>query len=215
MAIKTNFARLLFSICLDLSIAQIKEEMVRRFPLYLVNKLVGVGITCFSLIGSPIATAESLEPVPVPISELQVPPLREQDAYLPEIQVTTRLVLNLTEREVQVVRDGEVQVSYPVAIGKEGWETPTGEFEVLQMIKNPSWEHPWTGEVVPPGDDNPLGQRWVGFWTDGENYIGFHGTPDESVIGQAVSHGCVRMRNADIAELYQWVNIGTEVIVKP
>jgi lipoprotein-anchoring transpeptidase ErfK/SrfK len=183
--------------------------------LNLLNKLLGVGITYLSVSLSPVATAESLEPISVSIPELQVTQLGDQNTYLPDIPSTTRLVLNLTERKVQVFRNGEVYASYPVAIGKKGWETPTGEFDVLQMIKNPSWEHPWTGEVVPPGEENPLGQHWVGFWTDGENYIGFHGTPDESVVGQAVSHGCVRMRNADIAELYELVSIGTDVIVEP
>ncbi|WP_448572469.1 L,D-transpeptidase, partial [Trichothermofontia sp.] len=68
--------------------------------------------------------------------------------------------------------------------------------------------------VIPPGPDNPLGPRWIGFWTDGKNFIGFHGTPNESLIGQAVSHGCVRMRNQDIQALYAQVEMGTPVVVE-
>lgn len=101
-----------------------------------------------------------------------------------------------------------------MAIGKKGWETPTGNYQVIQMIQNPSWQHPWTDEIVPAGLNNPLGERWIGFWTDGKNYIGFHGTPTESLIGQAVSHGCVRMRNRDIKALFEQVKMGTPVIVQ-
>ncbi|QDZ38680.1 L,D-transpeptidase [Euhalothece natronophila Z-M001] len=54
----------------------------------------------------------------------------------------------------------------------------------------------------------------MGFWTDGVNDIGFHGTPDESVMGDAVSHGCVRMRNDDISEMFEKISVGDKVIVK-
>lgn len=126
----------------------------------------------------------------------------------------TRLVIRLRQRRVYLYRENRVQTSYPIAIGKTGWETPTGSFEVMQMIQNPAWEHPWTGKVIPPGPNNPLGTRWIAFWTDGKNLIGFHGTPNEGLIGQAVSHGCIRMRNQDVVALYEQVAVGTPVIVE-
>uniref|UniRef100_A0A832M353 L,D-transpeptidase n=1 Tax=Oscillatoriales cyanobacterium SpSt-402 TaxID=2282168 RepID=A0A832M353_9CYAN len=111
---------------------------------------------------------------------------------------------------------GEEQLaSYPVAVGKPGWETPVGTFEIIQMIENPGWTNPFTGEVVPPGPENPLGERWIGFWTDGTNYIGFHGTPSRESVGRAASHGCVRLYNEDIRELYTLVAMGTTVTVEP
>jgi len=125
-----------------------------------------------------------------------------------------RLVIRLQDRRVYLYRNEEVINSYPVAIGKAGWETPAGTFAVRQMIVDPAWEHPWNGSVVPPGDRNPLGRRWIGFWTDGTNVIGFHGTPNENLVGQAVSHGCVRMKNADIAQLFEQVQVGTTVVVE-
>lgn len=125
------------------------------------------------------------------------------------------LVIRLSDRRVYLYRHGELQTSYPIAIGRTGWDTPTGRFAVRQMVIDPAWKHPWTGEVVPPGVDNPLGVRWIGFWSDGTNAIGFHGTPDESLIGQAVSHGCVRMRNADVVALFEQVSVGTPVVVQP
>jgi lipoprotein-anchoring transpeptidase ErfK/SrfK len=85
----------------------------------------------------------------------------------------------------------------------------------MDMQQNPVWQHPFTGEIILEGPNNPLGVRWIGFWTDGRNYIGFHGTPAEELVGQAVSHGCVRMRNQDIVALYEQVKIGTPITVKP
>ena len=125
------------------------------------------------------------------------------------------LVIKLSDRRVYIYQDDRLKTSYPIAIGREGWETPTGKYKVIQKIPNPSWKHPFTGEIIPPGPENPLGERWIGFWTDGTNYIGFHGTPNEETVGQAVSHGCVRMLNQDVLALFEKVAIGTAVIVEP
>jgi lipoprotein-anchoring transpeptidase ErfK/SrfK len=65
-----------------------------------------------------------------------------------------------------------------------------------------------------PGPDNPLGQRWIGFWNDGKDEIGFHGTTNLSSIGKAASHGCVRMSNKNVKELYKIVKVGTVVQVR-
>ena len=127
----------------------------------------------------------------------------------------THLVLKLSDRRVYIYQNRTLKVSYPVAIGKAGWETPTGNYKVMDKQPNPVWEHPWTGEVILEGPKNPLGARWIAFWTDGKNSIGFHGTPAEQLVGQAVSHGCVRMRNQDIVALYDQVKLGTPVSVKP
>ncbi|URD49059.1 L,D-transpeptidase [Chroococcidiopsis sp. CCNUC1] len=116
----------------------------------------------------------------------------------------TRLRLSLSRRRVTLFQKGLPVKSYPVAIGRKDWETPTGNFRVGQMLKQPTWIHPFTGETVPGGTpENPLGTRWIGFWTDGKNSIGFHGTPNPESVGKAVSHGCVRMYNeAEVVDIY-------------
>lgn len=126
-----------------------------------------------------------------------------------------KLVVRLKERRVYVYQGEAVKVSYPVAVGKPGWETPKGNFKVLNMEKNPAWKNPWTGDVIKPGPGNPMGERAIDFWTNGKIFAAFHGTPGESLIGQAVSHGCVRMRNADIRAMYDMISMGTPVIVEP
>lgn len=144
-----------------------------------------------------------------------VPPLDNPGLFLPGIEEPKRLVLRLGQRRVFLYQGEQVVASYPVAVGKAGWETPTGNFKIIQKIENPVWQNPWTGEVRPPGPDSALGLRWIGFWTDGKDVIGFHGTPTIDSIGQAASHGCVRMRNEDVVALFEKVDVGTPVIVEP
>lgn len=125
-----------------------------------------------------------------------------------------RLELNLTRRRVTLYLGNQPLSSYPVAVGKPGWETPVGEFTIKEMIRDPDWANPFDGRIMRAGHPrNPLGRRWIGFWTDGKDWIGFHGTPDPQYVGQAVSHGCVRMKNQDIEELFEKVALGTPVKV--
>ena len=73
----------------------------------------------------------------------ELPPLAEINQYLPNAQ-EMHLVLRLGERKVYVYQGDRVQASYPVAIGKASTPTPTGTYEVFQMIKDPVWQSPWT-----------------------------------------------------------------------
>jgi lipoprotein-anchoring transpeptidase ErfK/SrfK len=178
--------------------------------------LVTLGF-CFSNV-APSHSYESFPDIKEELLKMEapsIPNLKNPDLYLytPQEVFPIKLVLRLGSKQVQVYEKDQLIASFPVAVGKKGWETPVGEFEIIQMIKNPSWQNPWTGKVTPPSPNGPLGERWIGFWTDGKNFIGFHGTPGEHLIGQAVSHGCVRMKNKDIKELFKLVSLGIPVTV--
>jgi len=125
-----------------------------------------------------------------------------------------KLIIDLSDRQIYLYAHGQLAATYEIAVGRSGWETPVGEFKVINMHVDPAWQHPFTGEVVQAGADNPLGSRWIGFWTDGTHQIGLHGTNQEDLIGQAVSHGCVRMREADVQALYQLVSLDMPVVVR-
>ncbi|MGD1949998.1 MAG: L,D-transpeptidase [Leptolyngbyaceae cyanobacterium] len=129
-------------------------------------------------------------------------------------QSDIQIVVQLDERKVEVHRKGEIIKEYLIAIGQADWETPEGSFSIIQKVEYPSWQHPITGEIVPVGKDNPLGSRWIGFLSSSDGEIGFHGTNEANLIGEAISHGCVRMLNEDIEDLYTYVEIGTTVTVK-
>ncbi|WP_035991133.1 L,D-transpeptidase [Leptolyngbya sp. KIOST-1] len=127
----------------------------------------------------------------------------------------TRIVISLSRRRLTLYQNEEVLDEFPVAIGQDTWETPVGEFAVRDMRVNPVWQHPITKEAVGPGPGNPLGSRWIGFSSQDRFRIGIHGTNQETLIGEAVSHGCVRMLEKDIHTLYSRIKIGTPIKVLP
>jgi L,D-transpeptidase ErfK/SrfK len=150
------------------------------------------------------------------IGILRKPPATSQTAGKPNPATKdARLVVDLSDRKVTLYKKTRSLGNYAIGVAKEGWETPIGSFNILDMERNPTWIHPITNIRVPPGTDNPLGKAWIGFWTDGNTEIGFHGTNEEDLIGQAVSHGCLRMRNQDIEAIYTQVGYGTPVVVQP
>ncbi len=142
-------------------------------------------------------------------------PIADSSAPDPTI-ASAQLVISLSQRQVSLYEGTSLVKRYPVAIGRDGWETPTGRFQVMEMLRDPNWINPLTGKTISAKDpNNPLAGYWIGFWTDGSNWVGFHGTPDRDSVGQAVSHGCVRMYKQDIEELFNQVTPGTPVIVRP
>jgi len=94
---------------------------------------------------------------------------------------------------------------YPIGLGREGSETPAGQFAVGKKDPRPIWWKPNPpSPPLPYGHpENPLGERWIGFRADGrDTEYGLHGTNSEQAILSRVSNGCVRLRNADVVELY-------------
>ncbi len=169
---------------------------------------------------SSVNTTNPTTPTQTPaVTSPQTPATNKTATATDNKVLATKLILNLKERRVYAYQNDKVLVSYPVAIGKKGWETPTGTFSVIEMIKDPVWENPWNGKIVPSGPNGPIGERWIGFTKDAKtrDTIGFHGTPKskENLLGQAVSHGCVRMRNADVKALFEIVQVGIPVVVVP
>jgi lipoprotein-anchoring transpeptidase ErfK/SrfK len=127
----------------------------------------------------------------------------------------TRVVISLSRRRLTLYQNDEVRGEFTVAIGQDDWETPAGDFAIRDMRTDPVWQHPITKEAIGPGPSNPLGSRWIGFLVEGQYHIGIHGTNQETLIGEAVSHGCVRMLEADIHTLYSHVKVGTPIKVVP
>jgi lipoprotein-anchoring transpeptidase ErfK/SrfK len=106
--------------------------------------------------------------------------------------------------------------TYRIAVGRQGLETPAGEYEIDDKQVNPSWHVPnsaWAGDlagrVIPPGPDDPIKARWMGFY----NGAGIHGTEEVSSIGTAASHGCIRMTIPDVEALYELVPLHTPIYV--
>mgnify|MGYP000883971574 CR=1 FL=1 len=119
-----------------------------------------------------------------------------------------KIVINIAARSLGVYKNNEKIRLYPVGLGKLSTPTPVGYFSVLTKEENPTWVDPGDSRnTIPSGEGNPLGYRWMQVWG---NY-GIHGTNHPESIGGYVSNGCIRMKEADVEEVYDYVNVGTPV----
>jgi len=117
-----------------------------------------------------------------------------------------RILVSIPDRKLALVEGERVVKVYDVAVGKPTTPSPEGDFTIENRITNPTWYGP--KKVVGPGAGNPLGTRWLGLSAKG---YGIHGTNVPKSIGKAASHGCIRMRNADVEELFELVPTGATV----
>ena len=147
------------------------------------------------------------------------------DPWMPgvgtRVLIPNRFVLPSGRREGIVVNVAEMRLyyffqpegspplvsTYPISIGREGWDTPLGEYKVVHRLRRPSWTVPASvhaeaearGERMPrvvlPGPDNPLGE--YAMTLDAPGYL-IHGTNRPYSIGMRASHGCVRLYPEDI-----------------
>lgn len=135
------------------------------------------------------------------------------------------VVLNIAAKRLfyfPAMPEGQPKVvkTYPIGIGRVGWETPLGSTTVVAKAVDPVWyvpqsvrrEHAEMGDplpsVVPAGPDNPLGSRVLKL--DIPGYL-IHGTNQPYGVGMRVSHGCVRLYPENIEYLYELVDIGEPV----
>jgi lipoprotein-anchoring transpeptidase ErfK/SrfK len=143
----------------------------------------------------------------------------ESPAYVDRILVVDRerYEIRLYDLPLRAAVEYEVRSVYPISVGTDLHNTPRGMYRINTKVKYPAWTMPnseWIpeelrGTVVPGGAErNPLKERWLGV-TPPEDGIGIHGTGDLDSIGRAASHGCVRMRPADVIDLYAEVPIGS------
>lgn len=122
--------------------------------------------------------------------------------------VSLRMQIDKSENSLTLFSDLEPIRTYPVATGDQGI-TPVGTYTISNRLIEPTWY--WQGYAVPPGDpDYPLGSRWLGLSKRG---YGIHGTNEPESIGQQISHGCIRMHNEDVEELFDVVPVGTVVTI--
>lgn len=109
---------------------------------------------------------------------------------------------------------------YSVGIGKDN-RSPEGKFTIATRLKDPHWFKPGgaAGGLPPDHPENILGTRWLGFAAkDGfpeAATFGIHGTKEDQTIGTESSNGCIRMHNAEVEELFEWVGAGTAVEIVP
>jgi lipoprotein-anchoring transpeptidase ErfK/SrfK len=129
----------------------------------------------------------------------------------------TILVVDRPNFKLHLYKNLKLVKTYSVAIGQAGYDTPPGEYHIEDKTVDPTWYVPnssWAGDlagqVIPGGSAaNPLKARWLGFGGG----RGIHGTGDDSSIGSAASHGCIRMHVSDVEALYDRVPLGAPLYI--
>lgn len=127
------------------------------------------------------------------------------------------IVIRTSERKLYLVTGEGRALAYDIAVGKpsEQW---FGKSWVSKKRPNPTWtptpsmreKNPRLPQSVGPGPKNPLGERAINL---GWGAYRIHGTNNPRSIGSAASAGCFRMRNEDVRDLYDRVNVGAQVVV--
>lgn len=148
----------------------------------------------------------------VTLKTLKVAPKVSPDNLGPTI------VVRLNENRLYVYDGFNIARTFSVATAKPGYTTPNGDWTIYRKAENPTWYNPaldsWGADlpaVIPGGPGNPMGTRALYITAPG--LIRIHGTTDDSSIGRYASHGCIRMHNYEVEQLYSMVPVGTHVIV--
>ena len=159
------------------------------------------------------ATAKRTLEVPVRVDERPDRNLDDLAKRYPRV-----IAVDRDSKQLRLYKHLQLEHKYPIAVGEAGYETTAGRYKIVEKKVDPEWNAPnseWAGELagqtIPAGDPrNPLEARWMGFH-DGQ---GIHGTSDIESLGDAASHGCIRMAVRDVKELYEEVKEGTPVFVQ-
>jgi lipoprotein-anchoring transpeptidase ErfK/SrfK len=135
----------------------------------------------------------------------------------PEVEVR----VNIKEHMLTVYEGGKLVAAFPVTVGSDETASPVGEWRVNGVATLPTFrydermlkygEHSEDFHRLPPGPNSPAGVAWIALNKKG---IGVHGTDDPDTVGRAVSHGCVRLANWDIARLAARAKNGMSVVIR-
>ena len=123
------------------------------------------------------------------------------------------VLVDKSDYTLTLLLDGRFIKQYPVGTG-ESDKTPEGKFVIENKLKNPVWYSP--DGIYQFGDPkNVLGTRWIGFEDKKGLYgYGIHGTTDPDSIGKEMSNGCVRLKNEDVQDLFDYVKTKMTVVIQ-
>ena len=164
-----------------------------------------------------VAANPVVDPIlPYPGTTVVIPSLW----IIPDVPRRQGIVINISEMRLYYFPPGHpsLAVTFPIGIGDEGWETPTGTYRIIQKIIHPAWhvprsiqrQRPELPAVMPPGPDNPLGTHALRLSI---GTVLIHGTNRPFGIGRKVSHGCIHLYPEDIPLLFRQARIGTRVAI--
>lgn len=150
-------------------------------------------------------------------NELKRPDIIRPGQRLKVFAGKMEVVVSKSRHDLLLSSNGRFFKRYPVSTGRYE-KTPVGSFVISDRIPEPPW-HRDDGKIIPFGDkENILGTRWMAIKATGSTPelkgYGIHGTWDNASIGKSESAGCIRLRNADVEELFEMVPVGTTVVIE-
>jgi lipoprotein-anchoring transpeptidase ErfK/SrfK len=199
--------------------------MVRR-----ATAVLGIGL---ALAAGGLGQSGAGKAVPTRSSTPSAPPAATVPTVTPVPDV--RVVISIPDQKLAVLVNGKVSRFYKISTSRYGegdawgsWQTPLGRLEVAHKIGGNApagavfKSRQLTGEVLAPNAPgrDPIVSRII--WLRGveqankhayQRCIYIHGTPQETFLGRKASFGCIRMRSADVIEVFGWLNIGTDVSI--
>jgi len=128
------------------------------------------------------------------------------------------IVVNLSLFRLDFYAGSKLVTHYPVGVGQLRFATPPGAYHIVAKQYHPAWRNPYSSwsrgmpSYIPPGPYNPLGTRALPL---DRGALLIHGTPQPWTVGHSASHGCIRMKRADIEALYDMTEVGTPVFIVP
>jgi len=144
-------------------------------------------------------------------------PGRTEELAVRSAPTSSRIVLDLSKRQISVIRGSQRLGPWPIAIGDPKTPTPVGEFAILNKKVNPVYVSNKAGQRKElSGPSSPIGDRYLAFHRNGRGEFGIHGTPWPHwvQIRAAVSLGCVRMLNHHVRKLFDAVDVGTTLEIR-
>jgi lipoprotein-anchoring transpeptidase ErfK/SrfK len=169
-----------------------------------IHRLGMLPIAAILLAGCPPPDRPADDDAPPP-DQVGVDPA-DRDPAWPD-RDDLRIEVDVAARQLHVYRDDRRAGTHPIAVGTDEWPTRTGEFTIDEVVLNPRWVPPdeeWAEDEdeLEPGDpENPLGAAQLVY----DRPRSIHGTNEPESIGQAASHGSIRMHDDDIIELARQV----------
>jgi lipoprotein-anchoring transpeptidase ErfK/SrfK len=133
----------------------------------------------------------------------------QTQANIASLRPCRRVLVSIPDRELAVLEGEKVLRTFSIAVGAQVSPSPIGQFNIVSRVVNPTYYHP--GVVIPAGKANPIGPRWIGLNHKG---YGIHGTNEPLSIGKAASHGCIRLRNQEIKQLFAMLRVGDTVEIR-
>lgn len=182
--------------------------LTSQYPAKLITLITALTLMA-SFYAAPGVGAESVPPA-------SVPKISPANATTPD----RRVVINIPSRTLWVYQGNKIIRYFPVGVGRPGFMTPIGKYSIISKVIDPGWENPYLAKGkmrLAPGEENPLGTRWMGFYQKAGGEYGMHGTDNPTSVGKYSSHGCVRMKVPDAEALFELIDVGTsvEVVYEP